>query len=254
MISNANFENHKDEVELLKNILFEKLNILEESPNFCLEIKIDPDVIEEPKLNFNIKFTLPDDYPNCGPNYEISDLSNYLASSKIKTFSENNIKTLIEENLGMPMMYQIYEMVKDFANEQEEQLVKESENERIMEEERKRKYDEKINLINKDLVETKTYTPVTKEAFEIWFKKYYAEVNKGKEKKLEQEARQSGREYFMNMKNLKDGTEDEEGEDVDYKLPVDEEQKDGTTVYFDADAFEENIDDIDFGEEGIDDD
>jgi hypothetical protein len=253
MISNANYENHKDEVELLKNILFEKLNILEESPNYSLEIKVDPDVNEDPKLNFSIKFTLPDEYPNCGPTYEITDLSNYLASSKIKTFSENTIKSFIEENSGMPMIYQIYEMVKDFANEQEEQIFRESENERIIEEEKKRKYEEKVSMINKDLIETKTFTPVTKEGFEIWFKKYYAEVNKGKGKKLEQEARQSGREYFMNLKNFKDGTEDDEGEDVDYKLPV-EEEKEGAAVYFDEDAFEENIDDIDFGEDGIEDD
>ena len=50
----------------------------------------------------------------------------------------------------------------------------------------------------------------------------------------------------MNMKNIKDETADEEGEDVDYTLEDKEEEK---PEYFDADAFEENIDDIDFEEE-----
>ena len=247
MISNANYEAHKDEVELLKNILFEQMNITEEFPNFKLEIGITPDVCEDAKLNFILKFKLPDEYPNCEPIYEILDQSNYLATSKIKSFAENSIKTFIEENFGMPMIYQIYEMVKDFANEQESFLLQESENEIKVEEEKKRKYDEKVKMMDKNLVETKTFTPVTKEVFEVWFKKFYAEVNKGKEKKLEQDARQSGREYFMNSKNIKEEADDAEGEDVDYK--PEEEDKDEKPEYFDPDAFEENIDDIDFEEE-----
>jgi hypothetical protein len=249
MISNSNYDTHKDEVELLKNILFEQMTILEESPNFILEVSITPDVTNDPKLNFIAKFILPDDYPNCGPTLEITDLSNRLATSKIKTFAETNIKTYVDENQGMPMIYQIYEMVKEFANEHENCIIQEKENELKVEEEKRRKYEEKIKMIDKDLVESKTFTPVTKDGFEIWFKKFYAEMNKGKEKKLEQEARASGREYFMNLKNMKDETADEEGEDVDYKLQEGEEHKEEVAVFFDADAFEENIEDIDFDDE-----
>jgi len=50
MISDSNHEAHKDEVELLTNILFEQLQIIEDSPQYILEIKVTPDVIEEPKL------------------------------------------------------------------------------------------------------------------------------------------------------------------------------------------------------------
>ena len=56
--------------------------------------------------------------------------------------------------------------------------------------------------MEKELIESRTFTPVTKENFEVWFKKFYADQNKGKEKKLEQEQRPSGREIFMNMKNM----------------------------------------------------
>ena len=252
MISNANYETHKDEIELLKNILFEQLTILEELPNFVVEITINPDVCEEPKLNFITKFTLLDEYPYCGPKLEINDVSNYLASSKIKYFEENSIKIFVEDNLGMPMIYQIYEMIRDFANEQESLLIQEKENVRILEEEKIRKLHEKSQA-EKNLLETRTFTPVTNENFEVWFKKFYAETNKGKEKKIEMEARQSGREYFMNIKNIKDETAEEEGEDIDYKIQEEEESKDEKPIYFDANAFEENIDDIDFDEDGFED-
>jgi hypothetical protein len=256
MISNSNYETHKDEVELLNNILFESIKILEELPNFILEIIIVPDIIEDPKLNFKLKFTLPDDYPNSSPIFEVTDVSNYLASSKIKYLHEK-VKSLVEENLGMTMMYQIYEMVKDFANEQEDMMHQETQNKIKLEEEKVRKYNEKVSHIDKELMETRTFTPVTKESFDIWFKKFYAEGSKERAKKVEQDARQSGREHFMNSKNLTgdDGETDENDEvDVD-KLNINKENiDDKEPVVFDENVFDENIDDIDFDEGEYEDD
>jgi hypothetical protein len=254
MISNTNYESHKDEVELLKNILFEQMTTLEEEPNFILEINIVPDCVEEPKLDFIIKFTLTDEYPYGSPLYEINDNSNYLASSKIKSLCDV-IKTFVEENHGMPMIYQIYEMVKDFVNEQELIMHQEQQDKINLEEEKLRKYNEKIAQMEKSLIETRTFTPVTKENYENWFKKFYAASLKGKEKKLEQDARMSGREYFMNLKNNPkglDGDESEEG-DVEEEVENESELKKEEAVVFDAQAFEENLDDIDFDQDFIDD-
>jgi hypothetical protein len=255
MISDSNYEAHKDEVELLTNILFEQLHIVEDSPQYILEIKVTPDVVEEPKLDFMVKFTLPSEYPNASPIFEINDSSNHLASSKIKSLIET-IKTFVEENLGMPMVYQIYEMVKDFANEQEQILHDEQKEKTMIEEEKLKKYNDKLKQMETTLIETRTFTPVTKENFEVWFKKFYAEQNKGKEKKLEQEARQSGREYFMKLKA--DGLYEEEGPEEEESSNNEtsnntQDQKDNP-VFFDAGAFEENIDDIDFEQEYIEDD
>jgi hypothetical protein len=259
MISNENYEAQKDEIELLKNILFELLSITAESPNFKLEISISPDVVEEPKLKFKLNLNLPDEYPNHGPIFEVLDLSNYLASSKIKTVGEK-IKIFVEENLGMPMMYQIYEIVKEFGNEQEEIMQNEALQKINIEEESRKKYNEKVQMMERCLIETKTFTPVTKENFEVWFKKYYAEQNKGKDKKWEQDQRLSGREHFMKMKMSNTGeykdadineTDDKE-DDINGNNQESIENTKDSAIYFDAEAFEENIDDIDFDGADID--
>jgi hypothetical protein len=92
--------------------------------------------------------------------------------------------------------------------------------------------------MNQDLIETKTFTPVTKELFEEWFKAYYSKIKP--KSKIEQEARMSGREFFVSMKNKNIGEYDDDGKE-------EEVAEEGENVFFyDADAFEENIDDIDF--------
>jgi len=111
MIDNPNYETHKDEVELLKNILFDKLTIEEEEPLFILNIEIEPDVQEEPKLFFSIKIKLIPEYPDTEPVVEIEETSNILPSLKITKLKEE-ITEFSKENFGMPMVYQIYEMIK----------------------------------------------------------------------------------------------------------------------------------------------
>lgn len=111
MINNPNHETQKDEIELLKNILFEKMTILEEMPLYVVEIDLNPDVTEEPILSFNIKFTLIKEYPESEPLVEIEDLTSQLPSSKISKLKED-ISLYCQENIGMPMIYQIYEMIK----------------------------------------------------------------------------------------------------------------------------------------------
>lgn len=111
MNDNPNYETQKDEIELLKNILFDKMTIEEEIPEFVLNIDIEPDVQEDPKLNFIITIKLVSEYPDVEPNVEIEETSNILASSKIEKLKEE-ISEFSKENFGMPMVYQIYEMIK----------------------------------------------------------------------------------------------------------------------------------------------
>jgi hypothetical protein len=254
MISNVNYDSHKEEIELLQNILFEQITIREDTHKFELEISVKLDA-ENPKLEFDLKINLPEEYPNTHPIYEIIEKSNILPSSRIKCLNEK-IKEFAEENLGFPMIYQIYEMVKDFGNEQEEILDNENVSKSTLEEESKKSYNNKLDSL-KDLIETKTFTPVTKENFEVWFKKFYSEKNKGgKAKNLEMEQRMTGREYFMNLKNIKTADIENEGEDeeevVESTSTNVNNTEDKTTIFFDAEAFEEDIDDIDFDNEEID--
>jgi len=253
MISNINHDSHKEEIELLQNILFEQITIVEDASLFELEISIKLDS-ENPKLEFDLKIKLPEEYPNTHPIYEVTEKSNILPSSKIKILYEK-IKDFAEENSGFPMIYQIYEIVKDFGNEQEELLHMENMSKLTIEEEAKKTYNNKLDSI-RDLIETKTFTPVTRENFENWFKKFYAEKNKGKTKNIEMEQRMTGREYFMNLKNIKTGEIENEGEvedEVSETVSTNVNNTDDkNTIFFDAQAFEEDIDDIDFDNEELD--
>jgi hypothetical protein len=118
----------------------------------------------------------------------------------------------------------------------------------ILEEEIKKKKVKYQDSLNQELAETKTFTPVTKENFEEWFKKFYGVKTKSKAK-IEMESRLSGREYFMNLKN--------KGIEVEGDDEKDDEIESNTTTenafFYDAEAFDENIDDIDFDQEGVDD-
>lgn len=119
-----------------------------------------------------------------------------------------------------------------------------------LEEEVKKKKEQIKEQMEQNLIETKTFTPVTKERFESWFKAFYAKHHKVDKVKLEQETRQSGREYFMNLKNQKTEGDDETG----LKAEDTEGESTGNAVFYDAGAFEENIDDIDFDQVDLEDD
>lgn len=111
MINNPNYETQKDEIELLRNILFEKMIVLEEMPQFVVQIDLDPDIVEESILNFIITFTLTAEYPDKEPQIEIEETTNNLPSLKITKLKEE-IALFCQDNFGMPMIYQIYEMIK----------------------------------------------------------------------------------------------------------------------------------------------
>lgn len=111
MISNQNYEAQMDEIELLKNILFEQLTVSSEFPNFVLQIKAKPDVVEDPKLDLLMKITLSADYPDVEPKLDMHDLSNLLPSYLIKESTEKMLE-LCADNIGMPVIYQLYEQMK----------------------------------------------------------------------------------------------------------------------------------------------
>lgn len=110
-MNNSNHEVQKDEIELLKNILFDRLTITSEHPNFHLEISCKPDIVDEPKLDMIMNVSVPDNYPDTELNIEVYDNSNLLASTKIKSLI-SNMHDYMLENLSMPMIYQLYEILK----------------------------------------------------------------------------------------------------------------------------------------------
>ena len=62
-------------------------------------------------LSISIKINLIPEYPDTEPVVEIEETSNILPSLKITKLKEE-ITEFSKENFGMPMVYQIYEMIK----------------------------------------------------------------------------------------------------------------------------------------------
>ena len=48
--SSPNYEKQKEEIELLKNIIPEKITILKEEPNFHIQFEIEGNTTEEKKI------------------------------------------------------------------------------------------------------------------------------------------------------------------------------------------------------------
>ena len=242
-MNHKNYEPQKDEIEILKNILFDDLRVLEESPIFKLELTLKADT-NEPKILLKVSIEMTEDYPEKPPIYNIFDDSNYLPSKNIREVSAK-IAEMIRENTGFPAIYQMYEMLKEFVANEENSLKAESELKAKKVEEAKEKARIEMEM---NLLETKTFTPVNKENYEKWLKGFMDEINKknkNKKKTDEIASRMSGREFFMNLKNPKDlEAEDKLEEEIEESSTKEED-----VLFYDQQAFDEDIDNIDFGAE-----
>ena len=246
----SNRDQQQDEIDLLQNIIFDKMKIVESEPNFKIFMEIKSD-IEEPKMKFHLTVTLNDEYPDKEPTFELLEVNNYLASSKVREL-ESKLSSLCKEYINMPMIYQMYECVLSYADEEENKLLNEEKEEQIKLEEEKRLLELKKKEEEDKLIEQRTYTPVTKELFDEWYKKF---IKKKKEEKKEKEPntnKLTGRQFFLN-KNLKieENEEDKAKNDEEEENKI-EDNKDEENVEYNPALYEEDIGNIDFDKDDID--
>lgn len=128
-----------------------------------------------------------------------------------------------------------------------------------LENEKQKRIEMAKEALENQLIETKTFTPVTKDNFEKWYTEFYKKTHKVDKSKLEQDARISGREFFMNAKNefmMEENDENEEAitKEEEEELNNTESSNNANALFYDAEAFDENLDDIDFDKVDIDDD
>ena len=246
----SNHDQQQDEIDLLQNIIFDKMKIVESEPNFKIFMEIKSD-IPNPKMKFNLTVTLNDEYPDKEPTFQLSEVNNFLASAKVKEL-ESKLSSLCTEYINMPMMYQMYECILTYADEEEEKLLKEEKAEQLRIEEEQRLLEQKRKEEEEKLLEQRTYTPVTKELFDEWYKNF---IKKKKEEKKEKEpnsVKLTGRQFFLN-KNLKiEETEEDKAkkdEEEDNKI---EDNKEEENVEYNPELYEEDIGNIDFEKEDID--
>ena len=115
-----NYEQQEEEIEVLKNILPEKVIILKSEPNFQIQIEIEGDNPEQEESfkTFYLEIFLNHNYPEKAPRvkvYEINDCIN----EKRQEMLMKKLDEYCKENEGISMIYQLYEIVKEFADEEE---------------------------------------------------------------------------------------------------------------------------------------
>ena len=243
-------EQQKDEIDLLQNIIFEKMQIVQEEPNYIIFMEIKSD-IENPKMKFNLTVTLNDEYPDKEPTFELLEVNNFLASVKVRELEEK-LKSLCKEYIGMSMLYQMYESILSFVDEEEEKIISEEKAEELKLEEAKRLLEQKKKEDEEKLLNQRTYTPVTKELFEEWYKNFIDKKKKERKEKDPNMDKLTGRQFFLN-KNLKIEDNNEEiakkDEEEDKKI---EDNKEEDNVEYNPELYEEDIGNIDFDKDDID--
>ena len=155
-----NSAQQKDEIFLLESIISDKMKILKSAPNYEILMEIVSD-IDEPKMKFHLIVTLNEEYPEKQPTFELKEINNYLDPSKIEDL-KSYLSKLCQENINMPMLYQMYEYILNFSNEEEEKIIKEKNNKEIFQqkikEEEKEKEKEKTSIIEENEKEEKNVT------------------------------------------------------------------------------------------------
>lgn len=124
--SSPNYEQQVDEIELLKNIIPEKVKILQEEPNFTIQFEIEANDVEEPIKKFYLIIYLNYNYPEQSADFKIYEINNNI-SEKSESNIKNKITEYCNENKGFPVIYQLYEMCQEFANEEEKKNINEGE-------------------------------------------------------------------------------------------------------------------------------
>ena len=246
-----NKEQQQEEIDLLQNIIFDKMKILESEPNYKIYIEIKSE-IPEAKMKFDLTITLNDEYPDKEPSFELLEVNNYLASKKVNELKEK-LLSLCNEYLSMPMIYQMYEFILTYVDEEEQKILNEEKAEQIKLEEEKRLLEEKQREEEQKLLEQRTYTPVTKELFENWYKDFVKKQHEIMKKNNPFMDKISGRQFFMN-KNLKldENEEDKAKKDEDEEKTDEKEDEKEENVEYNPELYEEDIGNIDFDKDDID--
>ena len=247
----AHREQQQEEIDLLQNIIFEKMKIVQEEPDFIIFMEIKSD-IESPKMKFNLTVTLNDEYPDKEPTFELKEVNNFLASAKVRDLEEK-LNALVKEYINMPMLYQMYECILSFADEEEEKLLNEEKQEEKRLEEAKRLLELKKKEEEEKLLNSRTYTPVTKELFDSWYKDFIEKKKKERKEKEQDLNKLTGRQFFLN-KNLKieENNEDIAKKDDEEDKKNEENKDEENNVEYNPELYEEDIGNIDFDKDDID--
>ena len=244
MEDNPNKGMQQDEMESLQSIFMDEFLLLNESPlTYELIILADPeDSAEEHgvKARLRVEYTekYPDEVPIVSAHVQhpltIKDLE------KIKEITDTTCAGLI----GMPMIYEVSEKIKDHLVHRKKETNKEVYEEEKQKAEQKKSDMEKMYKAYKVDHEITTFTPVAPETYNKWRQKVEAKEKEEYQKKSpsekkavsieEMEKRVTGRQFFeLKRQQLMKKA-------VEAGVTGAAEQKEGEDVfYYDEEAFED---------------
>eukprot|EP00090_Calanus_glacialis_P038448 TRINITY_DN67096_c0_g1_i1.p1 TRINITY_DN67096_c0_g1~~TRINITY_DN67096_c0_g1_i1.p1 ORF type:complete len:247 (+),score=106.38 TRINITY_DN67096_c0_g1_i1:34-774(+) len=191
-------QEQKDELEAIESIYSEEIDILNDNPTrFTIPVKTDEfdDEQTDEGMWVLLKFTYPDTYPDVGVEIEFEE-SEGIEDEQLGGLREH-LNEVVEENLGMAMVFSIVSAAIEWLGETNDRLKFEADEViRI----KKEKDDEEER---KKLEGTK----VTIESFLAWKDEFDAEMNAKKSaavlsKKEKEKMKKNGRELFMTDQSL----------------------------------------------------
>lgn len=184
-------EEQQLELEALEAIFLEDYSLLQESPRVVL-LKLFPvpgdDAADENQVGVEAKFTLPAQYPEEAPELVLTPLRG-LTQRHCDDLTASTLKE-VDNLLGMPMIFQLSEVVKEWLMENNRDhtdesmhalMIKKAQDEaRAREEEearaRKAERGEDSDSDDEDKPRVIDGTPVTVESFTAWEKKFVDEM------------------------------------------------------------------------------
>ena len=116
------YDEQKDEIEILNNIIPDRLTIESDDPNYVLNIIVKSS-LENPEKEYRLKIYLNYFYPEKSPRFEFYEINDFLQENRKKE-AISRLNKVLEENIGFTTLYQLYECAIEFADEEEERRAK----------------------------------------------------------------------------------------------------------------------------------
>ena len=116
------YEEQKDEIEILTNILPDRLTIESDDPNYILNIIVKSS-LDNPEKEYRLKIYLNYFYPEKSPRFEFYEINDFLQEDR-KKMAISKLNAVLEENVGLTTLFQLYEAAIEFADEEEERRAK----------------------------------------------------------------------------------------------------------------------------------
>jgi hypothetical protein len=252
----------KEELDILQSIYMDEIELLKNVPPYKFLVHCRPYLDHSlkgdlDKFTVKVEVELPPHYPTDFPKYEIKHHLDKVSNYDLQLVNEM-IKQTAEQLKGEAMLFEIVESIRNWLQTsvvdpdlRPKKLKRRNMNDDLGVDEDYEDHEVVINLTKKD-----TYTPVTRDSFLDWKKKFDDEMIALKKAKGEliktTETKLSGKQLFeRDAKLVASDALDKEDEDVDEIEIKDlhkEESKEEASpeekklFYYNEELFDEDID------------